>query len=137
MGLGLSPRERQSLTRLLKEQLPQETAIPAVHEAVELGIVFHYAKTHGLQIMSKRLSGASAHLDRMNAIFTSIQVTAYLIQTAVWALAFFGCAFLPIGLQHFESLRTKVTRILLHQPKSHACLQHPNHQSVGSGRTCS
>ena len=52
--------------------------------------------------MSKRLDHSGLRLDRLNDP------------------AFFGAPFVPIGYRHFEELRTKSTRALLHQPESHA-----------------
>ena len=112
--------QRTKWKSILDEELPHGTRMPILNESVELGIVFRYAKTHGLGSAGQRIVNSGHRLDRIHGINTSIDVVAQLIQTVVWPLAFFGSPFTPLGYHHFEELRTKCTRVLLHQPESNA-----------------
>ena len=42
------------------------------------------------------------------------------MQTVIWPHALFGAEFLPLGYEHFERLRTKLTEVLMRRPKSGA-----------------
>ena len=107
-----SKNYREQWPTILFETIGHQS-VPVLNEAAELGVVFHYAKKHGLLSQSSRLDQVHAILGRMTALETGIQQIGTLVQSLAWPRALFGIEFLPLGWKHFEQLRTKVTHLML------------------------
>ena len=70
-------------------------------DAIELGILHHYAKTHRLLSFTDRLASAGDRLARLATAHTSLQTQGHLVQTVIWPAALWGIEFIPLGLHHF------------------------------------
>ena len=113
-------KERERWQTVLKSILGRDQPVSVKLDAIELGILHHYAKTHRLLSFTDRLAYAGDRLARLATVHTSLQTQGHLVQTVIWPAALWGIEFIPLGLHHFERLRTKLTRAILDQPESHA-----------------
>ena len=117
---GTTKELRSSWGKILRECLAEENKVPIVLQATDLGIVSHFAKIHGLLESGERIESGIRRLKHLTYIKSTIDVIGHLVQTVIWPHALFGSEFMPLGYEHFERLRTKLTEVLMRRPKSGA-----------------
>ena len=88
-------------TNILKRCLEDANAVPVVLQASDLGIVSHFAKTHGLLKSGERIESGSRRLGNLAHVKSTIDVAGHLVQTVIWPHALFGTKFIPLGFEHF------------------------------------
>ena len=114
---GTTKEIRIEWTNILQRCLEDANAVPVVLQATDLGVVSHFAKTHGLLKSGERIESGIRRLGNLVHVKSTIED---LVQTVIWPHALFGAEFIPLGLEHFERLRTKLTEVLMRRPKSGA-----------------
>ena len=117
---GTTKELRRNWEKILQECLDEDNKVPIVLQATDPGIVSHFAKTHGLLKSGERIENGIRRLKNLTHIKSTIEVIGHLVQTVIWPHALFGAEFLPLGYEHFERLRTKLTEVLMRRPKSGA-----------------
>ena len=117
---GTTAELRRTWGKILSESLDEDNKVQIVLQATDLGIVSHFAKTHGLLKSGERIESGIRRLKNLTHIKSTIDVVGHLVQTVIWPHALFGAEFMPLGYEHFERLRTKLTEVLMRRPKSGA-----------------
>ena len=80
----------------------------------------HFAKSRGLLKIGERIESGIRRLGNLTHIKSTIDVAGHLVQTVIWPHAPFGAEFNPLGYEHFERIRTKLTEVMMRRPKSGA-----------------
>ena len=117
---GTTKELRRSWETILRNNLEGGSSVPIVLQATDLGIVCHFAKSHGLLKAGERIESGMRRLGNLIHVRSSIDVAGHLVQTVIWPHALFGAEFLPLGYEHFERIRTKLTEVMMRRPKSGA-----------------
>ncbi len=111
---GTCKADYRSWELLAAEVLPNGTTLQPMHSAVDLGVVMCYSSTNKLLKITQRIKDAMQRLHRLFRQHLAIDVTAKIIQSAIWTKAFFGQELHLLGQQHFQELRSLAARTLLH-----------------------
>ena len=117
---GTTKELRRSWATILQNNLEEESSVPIVLQATDLGIVCNFAKSRRLLKIGERIESGIRRLGNLSHIKSTIDVAGHLVQTVIWPHALFGAEFTPLGYEHFERLRTKLTEVMMRRLKSGA-----------------
>ena len=111
---GTSKADYRSWEILADQILSNGVKLQPMHSAVNLGVVMCYSSTNKLLKISQRIKDAMQRLQRLFRQHLAFDVTAKIIQSAIWTKAFFGQELHLLGKQHVQELRSQAARALLH-----------------------
>ena len=87
--------------------------VSQVNTAMNLGCQMTYRGPPKLGKFKKRLTTALNRLDRLAKLTRPLDEKVRLVVASVYACAFYGVQFIPLGISHFNKLRTQVADSLL------------------------
>ena len=111
---GTSKADYRSWNMLANEILPPGQSLQPMKSAVDLGVVMQYSSSKRLLKMVDRIQEALNRLHRLFHQKLAIDVTAKIIQSAIWTKAFYGQELHLLGRHHFHELRSQAAKTLLH-----------------------
>ena len=111
---GTSKADYRSWSMLANEILPQGHTLQPMKSAVDLGVVMQYTASKRLLKMADRIAEALKRLHRLFHQKLAIDVTAKVIQSAIWTKAFYGQELHLLGKHHFQELRSQAAKTILH-----------------------
>ena len=87
--------------------------VSQVNSAMNLGCQMTYRGPPKLGKFRKRLTTALNRLDRLAKLTRPLDEKIRLVAASVYACAFYGVQFIPVGCSHFSKIRTQVADSLL------------------------